>query len=154
MLYFKKDKERLTDIFPILQKLTHIYVFDHCTCHQTICFHFSQIFPKSIFCIFWPKSWHFLLTPTLFVHTSYLSFFYTHTNLGPKVLHSKVRKFLTKKAPRQNRVNLRHKLNTVCKINYCVWKYTLCAKLHTVCRSEITRCVSNYTLCVKEHNMF
>ena len=37
-------------------------------------------------------------------------FFYTHTFWGLKILHSKVRKFPTKKASRQNSVNLWHKL--------------------------------------------
>ena len=39
------------------------------------------------------------------VHTWYLSFFYTHTYWGLKILHSKARKFTTKKTPRQNSVN-------------------------------------------------
>merc|ERR1711947_53201 len=43
-------------------------------------------------------------------------FFYTNTFLGLKILHSKVRKFTTKKASRQNSVN-----------------YTLCVKLRIPC---------------------
>ena len=42
--------------------------------------------------------------------------FYTHTFWGLKILHSKVRKFRTKKASRQNSV----KLHTVCKITHSV----------------------------------
>ena len=42
-------------------------------------------------------------------------FFYTHTFKGLKILHSKARKFTTKKASRQNSVNLWHKLPR-CKI--------------------------------------
>ena len=37
-------------------------------------------------------------------------FFYTHTFFVQKILHSKVREFTTKKASRQNSINLRHKL--------------------------------------------
>ena len=48
--------------------------------------------------------------------------FYTNTFLGLKILHSKVRKFTTKKASRQNSVN-----------------YTLCVRLHIPC--VITPCV-------------
>ena len=38
-------------------------------------------------------------------HTSYLSFFYTHTFSGLKTLHWKARKFATKIASRQNSIN-------------------------------------------------
>ena len=75
-------------------------------------------------------------------HTSYLSFFYTHTFFVQKILHSKVRIF-TQKASRQNSVNLLQfntlyvKLHTVCKITHC-------AKLHTICNvCKTTHC---YTL--------
>ena len=40
----------------------------------------------------------------------FVIFFYTNTFLGLKILHSKVCKFTTKKASRQNSVNLWHKL--------------------------------------------
>ena len=68
-------------------------------------------------------------------HTSYLSFFYTNTFWGLEILLSKVRKFATKICSRQNSVNytLCVKLHTVCKI------YTLCVSLYTVCK--ITHCV-------------
>ena len=104
-------------------------------------------------------------------HTSYLSFFYTTTFWGLEILHSKVRKFATKIASRQNSVNLRQKLpcdkncvnhhhtaeidtmcvklHTVWKITHCVYNYTLSVKLHAECK--ITHCVKNYTLCVKLH---
>ena len=74
-------------------------------------------------------------------HTSYLSFFYTNTLSGLEILLSKVRKFATKICSRQNSVNytLCVKLHTVCKI------YTLCVILYTVCK--ITHCEQNYTLC-------
>ena len=39
------------------------------------------------------------------MHTWYLSFFYIHTFSGLEILHSKVRKFATKIASRQNSVN-------------------------------------------------
>ena len=45
----------------------------------------------------------------------------------------------------------------MCKITHQVYnytlceKYTLCVKLHTVCK--ITHCVQNYTLCVKVHTV-
>ena len=39
-------------------------------------------------------------------------FFYTHTFFVQKILHLKVREFTTKKASRQNNVNLRRKLLT------------------------------------------
>ena len=51
----------------------------------------------------------------LYIHTWYLSFFYTDTFWGLKILHSKVRKFATKIAPQINSINLRHKLPH-CKI--------------------------------------
>ena len=54
-------------------------------------------------------------------HTWYLSFFYTHTFSGLKILHSKVRKFATKIALRQNSVNhySRAIFHTLCKITHC-----------------------------------
>ena len=55
-------------------------------------------------------------------HTWYLSFFYTTTFWGLQILHSKVRKFATKIASRQNS-----------KITHCVQNYTLCVKWHTMC---------------------
>ena len=86
------------------------------------------------------------------LYTWYLSFFYTTTFWGLEILHSKVRKFATKIASRQNSVNLRQKLP--CDKN-CVNHHhtaeidTMCVKLHTVWK--ITHCVYNYTLSVKLH---
>ena len=68
-------------------------------------------------------------------HTWYLSFFYTHTFSGLKILHSKVRKCATKIASRQNSVNQNWEV-----------KFTLCVNLHTVC--EITQYVYKLTHCV------
>ena len=49
-------------------------------------------------------------------------FFYTHTFSGLKILHSKVRKFATKIASRQNSVNkyIICKLHSECKVTHCV----------------------------------
>ena len=92
------------------------------------------------------------------MHTWYLSFFYTDTFWGLKILHSYLRKFATKITSRQNSV----KLHIVYKITHCVLYYTqlcnitncvtnykcvcypFCVKLHTV--SKITHFVENYTL--------
>ena len=56
-------------------------------------------------------------------HTWYLWFFYTNTFWGLKMLHLKVGKFTTKKASQQNSVNytLCVRLHTVCKITHTVW---------------------------------
>ena len=75
-------------------------------------------------------------------HTWYLSFFYTHTFSGLKILLSKVRKFATKIAPRQYRVHQYWDVKfkfivlaaTLNKLNY-----TVSVKLHGVCK--ITQCV-------------
>ena len=83
------------------------------------------------------------MTPKL--HTWYLSFFYTNTFWGLKILHSKVRKFTTKKASRQNSV----KPHTLCKITHSMCNHTLCVKLHTVCK--ITHCVWNSTYSTRFH---
>ena len=50
--------------------------------------------------------------------------FYTTTFWGMEILHSEVRKFVTKqrKSPQQS------------KIIHCVQNYTLCVKLHTMCK--------------------
>ena len=80
-------------------------------------------------------------------------FFYTHIFWGLKILHSKVRKFTTKVASRQNSVNhysraifhtLCIKSHIVCNFTHCVWNYTLCVKLHTV--RFITHCVKLHTV--------
>ena len=63
------------------------------------------------------------------------NFFYTHTFSGLKILHSKVLKFATKIASRQNSVNQNWEV-----------KFTLCVNLHTVC--EITQYVYKLTHCV------
>ena len=76
-------------------------------------------------------------------HTCHI--FYTHTFWGLKILHSKVRKFTTKKASRQNSV----KPHTLCKITHSMCNYTLCVKLHTVCK--ITHCVWNSTYSTRFH---
>ena len=52
-------------------------------------------------------------------HTWYLSFFYTHIFWGLEILHSKVRKFATTIASRQNRV-----------VHHSVQNYTHSVKLH------------------------
>ena len=57
------------------------------------------------------------------IHTWYLSFFYTHIFWGLEILHSKVRKFATKIASRQNSV-----------IHHSVQNYTHSVKLHTMCK--------------------
>ena len=62
-------------------------------------------------------------------------FFFTHTFSGLKILHSKVLKFATKIASRQNSVNQNWEV-----------KFTLCENLHTVC--EITQYVYKVTHCV------
>ena len=62
-------------------------------------------------------------------HTWYLSFFYTHTFSGLKILHSKVHKFATKQRKSilgskihfyTCKITLRVKLITLCKISPCV----------------------------------
>ena len=55
-------------------------------------------------------------------HTWYLSFFYTSEFWSLEILHSKVRKFATKIASRQNSVNhrIRSKLHTMCQITHYV----------------------------------
>ena len=63
-------------------------------------------------------------------HTWYLSFFYTHTFSGLKILHSKVRKFAPKISSPQNSVN---------QITPCVKLHIICVELQTVCK--ITPCV-------------
>ena len=103
---------------------------------------------------------YFIMLPTIpyciiYYHRMYLKyirildichFVYTHTFWGLKILHSKARKFTTKKASRQNNVNLRHKLPRVNyhhreQINIFTNIYTQCVKLHTVCKN--THCVKN-----------
>ena len=82
----------------------------------------------------------------------YFHLFYTTTFWGLKILHSKVRKFATKIASRQNSVNLRQKLpcNKNCVNHHHTAEIdTMCVKLHTVWK--ITHCVYNYTLSVKLH---
>ena len=83
--------------------------------------------------------WHHLHIPDI------CHFFYTNTFLGLQILHSKVRKFTTKKASRQNSV----KPHTLCKITHSMCNYTLCVKLHTVCK--ITHCVWNSTYSTRFH---
>ena len=62
-------------------------------------------------------------------------FFYTSTFKGLKILHSKVRKFATKVASRQN------------SVKFCwVSNYTLCVKLQYVYKTA--HFALNYTLCV------
>ena len=58
-----------------------------------------------------------------------------------------------KKASRQNSVNytLCVKLHSVCKITHSMCNYTLCVKLHTVCK--ITHCVLNYIFRVELHTV-
>ena len=53
-------------------------------------------------------------------HTSYLSFFYTHTFSGLKILHSKVRKFATKIVSRENSVNHHSRANFHIYVFQCV----------------------------------
>jgi len=62
-------------------------------------------------------------------------FFFPHTFSGLKILHSKVLKFATKIALRQNSVNQNWEV-----------KFTLSVNLHTVC--EITQYVYKLTHCV------
>ena len=61
-------------------------------------------------------------------------FFYTSTFQGLKILHSKVRKFVTKTVSRQNSVNLYFgvKIHTVCKITHLVY---VCMKLKIACKN-------------------
>ena len=92
------------------------------------------------------------------MHTSYLSFSFTDTFWGLKILHSKARKFTTK-VNHHSRANYKWsvKLHTVFKITHCVINYTLCVKLHscvklhTVC--EITHCTELHILCKITHWM-
>ena len=62
-------------------------------------------------------------------HTWYLSFFYTHTFSGLKILHSKVRKFATKIASRQM-FRLKSNWNVLLAlVNNRNRKYWFCVKL-------------------------
>ena len=70
----------------------------------------------------------------------FFHFFYAHTFSGLKILHSKVRKFATKIASRQNSVNQNWEV-----------KFTLCVNLHTVC--EITQYVILNTVCNSTQNV-
>ena len=68
--------------------------------------------------------WNFEICQTK-GHTSCLSFLYTSTLLGLRILHSKVRKFAI----------------------HCVKNYTLFVKLHTVCKNvcKITHWLKHHT---------
>ena len=83
-------------------------------------------------------------------HTSYLSFFYTHTFSGLKILHWNVRKFATKIASRQNSVNQYWRVKLTYVFNFVVViKFKVFVKLQRMYKP--TPSVYNYTLCVKLH---
>ena len=95
-----------------------------------------------------------------------MSFFYTHTFSGLKILHSKVRKFATKIASQQNSKNQYWEVKftfifLAATFDHEIMKrkgrlplppYKLCVKLHRV--RLITLYVLSYTLGVKLHTMY
>ena len=98
-------------------------------------------------------------------------FFYTHTFSDLKILHSKVPKFGTKVASRQNSGNQIFFVNytvsvklhrmckitqCVCKITHCVWNSTMCTKLpfSDVGESWVWFASKNLTPCRMHWNAF
>ena len=77
-------------------------------------------------------------------------FFYTTAIWCVEILHSKVRKFATKVASRQNSVNYhpRTEIINCVKIMICMLN---CESNYTLCK--IARCVKHYTMCKIAHHV-